>query len=136
MCYNIDTNSRAREVSMSIVRYTNKKTGWVSVYESTSNYDPVTKKSRPKRRYIGYEDPVTGDFVKSSGKPGRKKKVKDSAVPEKKQSASGGGGAMTEVARLREEIRELRKQNMELNKKLEDIHGAVESFVSEIQKTY
>ena len=59
MCYNIDTNSRAQEVSMSIVRYTNKKTGWVSVYESTSNYDPVTKKSRPKRRYIGYEDPVS-----------------------------------------------------------------------------
>lgn len=121
---------------MSIVRYTNKKTGWVSVYESTSNYDPVTKKSRPKRKYIGYEDPVTGEFVKSSGKPGRKKKPKDSAVSEKKPAASGQGSAMTEVARLREEIRELRNQNRELNKKMEDMHRAAENFISEIQKTY
>ena len=121
---------------MSIVRYTNKKTGWVSVYESTSNYDPVTKKSRPKRKYIGYEDPVTGEFVKSSGKPGRKKKSEDSSVPEKKPSASGKGSTMAEVARLREEIRELRNQNKELDKKLEGMRKATESFIREIQKTY
>lgn len=59
---------------MSIVRYTNKKTGWVSIYESKSYYDPVTKQSRPKRTYIGYEDPVTKEFVPSSHKPGRKVK--------------------------------------------------------------
>ena len=59
---------------MSRVRYVNKKTGWVSIYESTSCYDPVKKTSRPKRIYIGYEDPVTKEFVPSSGRPGRKKK--------------------------------------------------------------
>ena len=41
---------------MSIVRYKNKKTGLVSVYESTSNYDPINKTSRPKRKYLGTED--------------------------------------------------------------------------------
>ena len=121
---------------MSIVRYTNKRTGWVSVYESTSNYDPVTKKSRPKRKYIGYEDPITGEFVKSSGKPGRKKKSEDSPLPKKKPSASEQGSAVTEIARLREEIRELRNLNRELNKKLEDMHRAAESFIREIQKTF
>lgn len=59
---------------MSIVRYTNKETGVVSLYESTSHYDPVTKQSRPKRKYLGIEDPETGELIPTSGKRGRKKK--------------------------------------------------------------
>ena len=58
---------------MSIVRYVNKKTGKVALYESTSHYDPVTKQSRPKRKYLGIEDPETGELIPSSGKRGRKK---------------------------------------------------------------
>lgn len=58
---------------MSIVRYTNKKTGVVSLYESTSYYDPELKQSRPKRKYLGTEDPETGELIPSSGKRGRKK---------------------------------------------------------------
>lgn len=58
---------------MSLVRYTNKKTGVVSLYESTSYYDPVTKQSRPKRKYLGTEDPITGELVPTSKKKGRKK---------------------------------------------------------------
>ncbi len=59
---------------MSIVRYTNKKTGQVTLYESTSCYDPGTKQSRPKRKYLGTEDPETGELIPSSGKRGRKKR--------------------------------------------------------------
>ena len=59
---------------MSIVRYTDKKTGRVVLYESTSHYDPVTKQSRPIRKYLGVEDPVTGELIPSTGKPGRKAK--------------------------------------------------------------
>ena len=58
---------------MSIVRYTNKKTGAVAIYESTSYYDPKTKQSRPKRKYLGTEDPETGELIPTSGKRGRKK---------------------------------------------------------------
>ena len=58
---------------MTIVRYTNKETGIVSLYESTSHYDPVTKQSRPVRKYLGREDPVTGELIPSSKKRGRKK---------------------------------------------------------------
>ena len=58
---------------MSIVRYVNKKTGTVALYESTSYYDPKTKQSRPKRKYLGIEDPETGELIPSSGKRGRKK---------------------------------------------------------------
>lgn len=58
---------------MSIVKYTNKKTGIVSWYESTSHYDPETKQSRPVRKYLGREDPVTGELIPSTGQRGRKK---------------------------------------------------------------
>ena len=62
---------------MSIVRYTNKKTGVVTLYESTSHYDPETKQSRPVRKYLGREDPVTGELIPSSRKRGRKKDIPD-----------------------------------------------------------
>lgn len=70
---------------MSIVRYVNKKTGTVALYESTSYYDPETKQSRPKRKYLGTEDPETGELIPSSGKRGRKKKD-GSQVNEKRRS--------------------------------------------------
>jgi hypothetical protein len=62
---------------MSIVKYTNKKTGVVTLYESTSHYDPETKQSRPVRKYLGREDPVTGELIPSSRKRGRKKDIPD-----------------------------------------------------------
>lgn len=64
---------------MSIVKYTNKKTGVVTLYESTSHYDPETKQSRPVRKYLGREDPVTGELIPSSGKRGRNKGASQNA---------------------------------------------------------
>lgn len=58
---------------MSIVRYTNKRTGVVTLYESTSHYDPVTKQSRPIRKYLGIEDPETGELIPSDKKEDVKK---------------------------------------------------------------
>jgi hypothetical protein len=58
---------------MSIVRYVNKKTGIVSLYESTSHYDPETKQSRPIRKYLGTENPDTGELIPTTGKRGRKR---------------------------------------------------------------
>ena len=69
---------------MSIVRYVNKDTGQVALYESTSYYDPETKQSRPKRKYLGIEDPETGELIPSSGKRGRKKKT-ESVTPSRKE---------------------------------------------------
>ena len=68
---------------MSIVRYTNKKTGVVTLYESTSHYDPETKQSRPIRKYLGTEDPETGKLIPSTGLRGRKKA--DGSAPSKRE---------------------------------------------------
>ena len=69
---------------MSTVRYVNRKTGRVALYESTSRYDPETKQSRPIRKYLGTEDPETGELVPSSGERGRRKEPGGSAGHGKK----------------------------------------------------
>lgn len=74
---------------MSIVRYVNKKTGAVALYESTSHYDPETKQSRPKRKYLGTEDPVTGELIPSSGKRGRKKTEEGNETQKSKKTEDG-----------------------------------------------
>lgn len=74
---------------MSIVRYVNKKTGAVALYESTSHYDPETKQSRPKRKYLGTEDPVTGELIPSSGKRGRKKTEEGNETQKSRKTEDG-----------------------------------------------
>ena len=54
-----------------IVKHYDKKTGKTRVYESTPHYDPKTKQSRPKRKYLGTIDPETGELIPSSGRRGR-----------------------------------------------------------------
>ena len=76
MIYNYSTNLGETILGgndMSIVRYVNKKTGTVTLYESTSHYDTATKQSRPSRKYLGREDPITKELIPSTGKRGRKK---------------------------------------------------------------
>lgn len=65
-----------RSSIMSIVRYTNKKTGVVTLYESTSHYDPVTKQSRPIRKYLGKLDPETGELIPSTKRKKKKPQLR------------------------------------------------------------
>ena len=125
---------------MSRVRYVNKKTGWVSIYENISCYDPVKKTSRPKRIYIGYEDPVTKEFVPSSGRPGRKKKnqqdeTAQEPVPENMQDVSYQEyrKVLDEVERLRTENNTLQEQLLIMKKQLSRIDSAVDAFIHSIQ---
>lgn len=117
---------------MSIVRYTDKKTGRVVLYESTSHYDPVTKQSRPIRKYLGVEDPVTGELIPSTGKPGRKAKSgSNSNTVETKVTAEPDYKEI--IKKLKEEsiqkdkrISELEKQNAILKNHLLNIKESAE----------
>ncbi len=119
---------------MSLVRYTNKKTGVVTVYESTSHYDPETKQSRPIRKYLGVEDPKTGKIIPSSGKPGRKKST---------ESASGSVAKKDETnykllyekekkenAQKDVRIKELESRNKLLVSNLEHMRGMITKVLS------
>ena len=58
---------------MSIVKHYDKKSGTTRVYESTPHYDPISKQSRPKRKYLGILDDETGEIIPSSGRKGRRR---------------------------------------------------------------
>ena len=105
---------------MSIVRHKDKKSGSIIVYESTSHYDPETKQSRPIRKYLGIEDPVTGELIPSSGKRGRRKaKEGEESTAEKKAKQEEIYKALYEKL-LKEcnEKKELIKQLEHENKRL------------------
>jgi len=114
---------------MSLVRYTNKKTGVVTVYESTSHYDPVTKQSRPIRKYLGVEDPKTGQIIPSSGKPGRKKATDTTSRPMQKKDSTDYRllyeAQKKENAEKDIRIKELEKRNKLLVANLEHLKDTI-----------
>ena len=118
-----------RENVSSIVRYKNKKTGFVSVYESISRYDPVTKQSRPIRKYLGLEDPETGELIPSSGKRGRKRLSETgAAVPPRggrNTSRPACGQEPPETAGTDARIRELEEKNRLLTSCLENMRDLI-----------
>ena len=123
---------------MSRVRYVNKKTGWVSIYESTPYYDPVTKASRPKRKYIGYEDPITKEFVPSSGKPGRKKVETDTSATGESigRDQANYQRALAELDKQREENLQLKKKIAALQEQLEALFQAFETYAGSVQNVF
>ena len=108
-----------------IVKYKNKNTGYVTVYESTSYYDPVAKQSRPKRKYLGHEDPITGELIRSSGQRGRRK----SSPVQSEES----GHVPTEpcddlLASLKEKdklIKTLKEENAALRSQLDELRASL-----------
>lgn len=120
---------------MSLVRYTNKKTGVVTVYESTSHYDPVTKQSRPIRKYLGVEDPKTGEIIPSSGKPGRKKASDPTSRPAVAKKDSTDYKLLYEVQKKENaekdtRIKELERQNKLLVANLEHLKDTITKALS------
>ena len=119
---------------MSIVRYTNKKTGQVALYESTSHYDPKTKQSRPIRKYLGIEDPETGALIPSSGKRGRKGKGDNSDSKETvlRNSETDFKQIIETLERQNsEKDREIKRLGHE-NQKLQTAFKRLQSIIDEI----
>ena len=122
---------------MSIVRYTNKETGVVTLYESTSYYDPETKQSRPKRKYLGIEDPETGKLVPSSGKRGRKKKDEGEA-PVKRETQEAKLKArydklQKECTEKAERIKQLEHENKRLRYSMKKLADTVADVMSSLE---
>lgn len=111
---------------MTKVRYTNKKTGRVNVYESISHYDPITKSSRPKRIYLGYEDPVTKEIIPSSGERGRPPKAEKPAV--------NYDEVTSELRKQRKKNREMEIQIQTMTARLNEITRAAEKLITAIHK--
>lgn len=108
---------------MSIVRYVNKKTGTVSLYESTSHYDPETKQSRPIRKYLGREDPITKELIPSSGRRGRK--------PKTDQPSVDASDSVTEA--LRFQIEELKNECDRKDKTIQSLERDKKKLIAAFQ---
>ena len=106
-----------------IVYRKNKKTGTVYVFEAESYRDPVTKKPKSKRTYLGRLDEETQTIIPKSAEPGRRNRAKSSSIPE--AAASSSSEAMSIIAQQRNEIECLKKEIEELNKKTQDLNRAV-----------
>lgn len=122
--------------TMSIVRYVNKKTGKVLLYESTSYYDPEKKQSRPKRKYLGVEDPETGELIPSTKKPGRKQGSKNLSTQSKKKDDEPDYKLMYETLKKESDkkdaiIKKLESQNKMLHSNLERIKEMIVAALKE-----
>lgn len=120
---------------MSIVKYTNKKTGMIAVYESTSHYDPETKQSRPVRKYLGMEDPETGELIPSSGKRGRKKTSENESIPKINKAVKDYKALYEEQKNICTEmgtkIKKLERENIVLRAGIERLRNAASEILNE-----
>jgi len=95
----------------SIVYQKNKKTGIIYAYESTSYRDPVTKKPKSKRTYIGRVDPDTNMIIPKAeeGKRNRSKSAGDFEILP--------SDVLHELNNQKEQIKKLQDQIDELSRR-------------------
>ena len=104
-----------------IVQHYDKKTGKTRVYESTPHYDPVTKQSRPKRKYLGTLDPETGELIPSSGRRGRTASSKNITTTEADTSPA-------KIAELQKSIAAKEKEIDSLQSKVKELKATIRSY--------
>ena len=108
-----------------IVYRTNKDTGVVYAFRSESYRDPVTKKPKSRRTYLGRVDPVSKEIIpKAENGKRNRSKLGDSVNEAKAESTSSPEGVSLDViAQLNDVIRQrdaeiaaLKKQNAKAEK--------------------
>ena len=104
-----------------IVQHYDKKTGKTRVYESTPHYDPVTKQSRPKRKYLGTIDPETGELIPSSGRKGR-------TASSKIATTTADDSAAKEFSSLQKTITEMEAEILSLQTEVKNLKATIRSY--------
>ena len=94
-----------------IIYQTNKDNGNIYAYESESYRDPVTKKPRSKRTYLGRVDPETKMIIPKA-KDGKRNRSKSSS-----QKGMLPDEIIREMDEQKQQIQALQAQVTELSKK-------------------
>lgn len=109
---------------MSIVIYTNRKSGCRYAYESTYRYDPEKGQSRPKRKYLGRVDD-DGNIIPSSHRRGGARErgplTLARASASQAPSVASPAADAAELGACRERIRRLEAE-------VEALRGALDSI--------
>ncbi|MCQ2053581.1 MAG: hypothetical protein MJZ03_06600, partial [archaeon] len=90
-------------------------------------YDPVKKQSRPKRKYLGVEDPVTGELIPSTRKPGRKPKSETEEV--KVETAT-----VTEETDYEIIAKNLQEENEVKDKQIKDLENKIAVLEAKLER--
>lgn len=112
-----------------IVYQTNKKTGVVYAYESESYRDPITKKPKSKRTYLGRVDPDT-NLIIPKAEEGKRNRSGLSEI-----SALLPNDAIEEIAKQKAVIKELQVRINELTQKYERNNNLV-AKIKELLDSY
>lgn len=104
-----------------IVQHYDKKTGKTRVYESTPHYDPVTKQSRPKRKYLGTLDTETGELIPSPGRRGRTSSSKNVTTTEE-------GTTSAKITDLQNTISEKEAEIASLQSEVKALKATIRSY--------
>lgn len=100
---------------MSVVRWRDKRSGRIVVYDSTTETDPETGKAVRRRRYLGTLDEETGELVPSLGRRGRRPGSRNRPKPDPAANERADLGerllaAEAERDELRERVRGLESE--------------------------
>ena len=123
---------------MAIVKYKGKNNVYYA-YESTAQWDPIRKQSRPVRKYLGRVDPETGNIIVTGGKRGRRSERENREGSESStddQIVSSPEELISlqeEVSKLKAEVADLKAELDRVNKRnqiLENIVNHIEHQVS------
>lgn len=120
---------------MAILKYANQS-GIVYAYESISEWDPVKKQSRSKRKCLGRVDPDTGEIIPASGRRGRPPKNTGNAPPSKdpdgRKSVSQAEEKLKKLTSDYEKIMEQNKNLLEENRKLKALVSKIKKELADI----
>ena len=108
----------------SIVYRTDEKTGNKYAYESRSFRDPVTKKVKTKKTYLGRVDPLTDEIIPKA-EPGKRNRQ-----PSTRQIQQVSEETSKQISALTDEVSTLKTKVSTLNAQLEK----KEKFVQAILK--
>lgn len=103
-----------------IVYQTNHKTGIKYAYESVSYWDKDKGQPRSKRKYIGRVDPETGEIIQKKDAPSH--------------SGDKGKALSSEIASLREKLKEKDKMIAGLREEIKEKDAAYKKLSSSVKK--
>lgn len=120
---------------MAILKYPNQS-GVVYAYESISEWDPVKKQSRSKRKSLGRVDPETGEIIPTSKGRGRPPKNVEGNHSYRrsadKDKLSATEKKLKQLTEAYEKVQEHNKSLLEENKNLKALLFKIKKELSDI----
>ena len=115
-----------------IVYQTNKKTNTKYAYRSESYRDPVTKKPKSRRTYLGRVDPDTNEIIPKAEKGKRNRSAIDNSSSELRNRNSSARTNISELRQLLEHISETQNVLMHKIADMDESMSIIRSLINQL----